>query len=1380
MRASYAAILSVVLATVQHAHAQLPDSFQIFPPSITTRIEKYRDLDQARLRMINNLTLDRAGFLWAATSEGLVRFDGYDARLYNDDPADTLGRSRTPISSVAVDREGFIWGASSIGLRRLDPLTGRSRWYMVDPADTTAVGTGEPALLVTGDGELWVGGPRGIARYIHRSDSFTLLPFPKEFTVRSRTADQISICELDRWIWVGSLGRGIAGLHRDNLSWKISRYGASGHSVSAGDYVTSLSSDRSGTLWVGSAQGLERYHPATDTWDGPDSWRDGNLRIPRILVSGVVEDDFGGVWTATMGAGLFRIDPANGQIFRFLHNPTDPTALLYNQVWRVNTSRGGGRPPMGSDTTRPSCVVWVPHGIQGVSRIILRNDSCTRIVIPHKEATITHAVRAMLCEPTGKVWVGIYNANGHVGLFDLQHQTCRWYAGPIAIARMGRLSDRSLLVTTQTEEVWWLDRRTDTFTRLAPDLKALSFFEENDSSVWLGCQKNGVTYLSLLNRRTRTYAIFPRGDSASPGYQERSVTRICADDSRYLWYGTWGGGLIRFDRERKSYTRFASHPGSPGGLADNSVIALVPDSAGALWVGTQAGLDLMNRERGTFEHMRGPDPTRELLIREMTDDGRGHLWIASLPTVVCFTKARRSFRCIAIPEEYREIPIPWGVTYEPSTGMVTVGMAAGFFMFPADAPPAAAEPPPVHLTSFRVFDKPHPLDARIWSVRSVTLPFSENFVSFTFAALDFMNSAENRYSYNLEGLEPDWSLPGSRRYVSYSNLEPGRYVFRVKGANSEGIWNESGSTLEIIILPPWYRTPWAYGAYALLAGGMLFLTWWFDRRRTALKHSLEMKDLEAKKMHEVDQMKSRFFANISHEFRTPLTLILGPIDQLAAKLEDKEVRSILSMMRRNATRLLQLINQLLDLSRIDAGKMSLQIRPIDLVARSRAHIMAFLSLAERKRIHLVFDPQTDDVTAYMDPEKYETILTNLISNAIKYTGDGGEVKVGLGVFSDTGGRWTELTVADTGVGIDAENLGRIFDRFYRANNSPHSEQIEGTGIGLTLTKELVELHGGSIEIQSIREHGSTFTVRLPIGKEHWEGENIVSDVTTHNLQSANAPTIPLPETVEGGTTRANAELESGKPMVLIVEDNADVRSYIRGFLQEVCTIIEAKDGREALKKTHDTSVDLVISDVMMPEMDGVTLCKTLKDDDRTSHIPVILLTARASSEGKLEGLDVRADDYIIKPFDAREVVARAKNLIELRKSLRDRYSRQVTIGPSKIEATTADEQFLNKFKEHIERHIGDAAYDTEKVAYDMCMSRMQLNRKIHALTGYSTYGVIREFRLQRAAELLRDHVGIVAEVAMAVGFNNSSHFARAFRERFGVLPSEFAHPVTKL
>jgi signal transduction histidine kinase/DNA-binding response OmpR family regulator len=622
----------------------------------------------------------------------------------------------------------------------------------------------------------------------------------------------------------------------------------------------------------------------------------------------------------------------------------------------------------------------------------------------------------------------------------------------------------------------------------------------------------------------------------------------------------------------------------------------------------------------------------------------------------------------------------------------------------------------------------------------------------------------------MDGVNQDWILSGSRRYVSYSNLDAGKYVLRVRATNREGTWSDQERSIEITILPPWYRTFWAYGAYALLGGTLLFIAWRFDRRRTAVKHQMEMREFQTKKILEMDQMKSRFFANISHEFRTPLTLILGPLEQLLAKNKDEESQTTFSVMRRNGLRLLQLINQLLDLSRLDSGKMTIQVRPTDLVSLSRALVMSFISLAERKKIHLIFDPEADQLVGYVDKDKFEKILTNLLSNAFKFTGDGGEIRVVLRPVDETADRWVEMSVADTGIGISAEHIGKIFDRFYQVDSAVAREN-EGTGIGLALTKELVELHKGTITVQSEQGRGSRFTVRLPVGKEQWSEKEIApGEVDIYAPQSRVVEDLfPEAETPKAKTGRDI----TGRPVVLIVEDNADVRGYVRGFLSESYEVLEAGNGKEALKSAQEATVDLVISDVMMPEMDGIELCRTLKNDERTSHIPVILLTARATSEGKLEGLDIGADDYVIKPFDAREVLARVKNLIMLRRNLRAKYGQQFTLTASTMEVTTLDERFLKNLKEKIEQHIGDPDYDTETVAYDMCMSRMQLNRKLHALTGYSTHGLVREFRLQRAAELLKKHAGSVADVAYEVGFNNLSHFARVFRERFGVAPSEY-------
>jgi signal transduction histidine kinase/DNA-binding response OmpR family regulator len=909
--------------------------------------------------------------------------------------------------------------------------------------------------------------------------------------------------------------------------------------------------------------------------------------------------------------------------------------------------------------------------------------------------------------------------------------------------------------------------------RFVPDLRIHRFLEGSDSLLWLGCSsKMGMSFIAAVDRRTGRCSVYPRQDPDSAGHRDESVTAMSMDDSGMLWYGARGGGLIRFDVMAKTYRRYAANQGSDKSLTANNVTALIPDSARKLWVGTYAGLALMDCDRGTFEHLHNSvEENSEPMIRSMADDGEGHLWISAHEGVFCLTKVTRTFSTLTPPPRFQRSNFH-DVTFNPQARTVTIGGAGGFFTFSIDDPPAASPPPPVVLTSFKVFEKPYPLDGEISSLASITLPHSANFISFTFAALDYTNPAKNRYAYRLEGFDPEWVMSGSRRYLSYSNLDPGRYVLRVRGTNSEGIWNEEGASIEILVTPPWYRTIWAYGAYVLIAGVLLYSLYTYDRKRTALKHKLQMKDFEASKMHEVDQMKSHFFANISHEFRTPLTLILGPLEQPAVLLkDDDQARSTLSMMRRNGLRLLQLINQLLDLSRMDAGKLPVRVCPLDLVKLARPLVMSFLSLAERKKIQLAFNPEEEEIIGYTDRDKFEKILTNLLSNAFKFTGEGGEITVIARFKHDPGARSAEIQVIDTGIGVEPQNLGKIFDRFYQVDSHLTRDQ-EGTGIGLALTKELVEILKGSITVQSAPGRGTTFTVRLPLGKEQWSASEILTDDIPRALPAGHSEAL-----VDGGDGAAPAPLEAeaqeGAPVVLIVEDNADVRTYIRGFLEGAYRILEAQNGQEALENARNTRIDLVISDIMMPVMDGIALCKALKSDDATSHIPVILLTARASSEGKLEGLDTGADDYIIKPFDARELTARAKNLIELRKSLREKYGCRVILGSSLIEVRTTDEQFLQKLSENIGQHIADAGYDTEALAHDMCLSRMQLNRKIHALTGHSTHELVRECRLERAAELLRKHADTISSIALEVGFNSPSHLSHAFHAKFGVTPSEY-------
>ncbi|MFQ5707486.1 MAG: ATP-binding protein [bacterium] len=569
-----------------------------------------------------------------------------------------------------------------------------------------------------------------------------------------------------------------------------------------------------------------------------------------------------------------------------------------------------------------------------------------------------------------------------------------------------------------------------------------------------------------------------------------------------------------------------------------------------------------------------------------------------------------------------------------------------------------------------------------------------------------------------------------------------------------------------------------------------------ELERAKLQHELELEHLQAEKLQGLDQLKSRFFANISHEFRTPLTLILGTLEKFLSDSFEESVRKQFRVMLRNGRRLLRLINQLLDLSRLEAGSMSLKAGPENIIPFLKGIVLSFSSLAERRKIALRFQPPqpSKGLIVYVDRDKLEKIVFNLLSNAFKFTPEGGEIAVRVSVHpphsSPTGRRgsqwkcgFVEIMVSDSGLGIPPEELQKVFDRFYQANDS-YAREHEGSGIGLALTKELVELHRGEIEVISEPGKRTTFTVCLPLGTAHLQPEEIVAETRSFSSpleQGSKGLYTPSSEEIlqdapaqEPASGSEPAEGNDSPPIVLIIEDNADVRSYICDYLDHDYQIREAVDGEEGFEKSVEMVPDLIISDVMMPGIDGYELCRRLKTDERTSHIPIVLLTARASGESKVEGLQTGADDYITKPFDACELQVRVKNLIEQRRKLRERFRKEVTLQPKDVAITSMDAQFLQRAMEVIEENLSDPEFSTDLFARKVAMSRMQLHRKLRALTGQSTHEFLRTYRLQRAAQLLQYRAGTVTEICYDVGFNSLSHFARVFRKQFGQSPSEFA------
>jgi signal transduction histidine kinase/DNA-binding response OmpR family regulator len=690
------------------------------------------------------------------------------------------------------------------------------------------------------------------------------------------------------------------------------------------------------------------------------------------------------------------------------------------------------------------------------------------------------------------------------------------------------------------------------------------------------------------------------------------------------------------------------------------------------------------------------------------------------------------------------------------------------------------------------------------------IDYKDRNLRFEFAAPFFEAESETHYRWLLEGYDEKWSAWSSEPRKDYTNLNAGQYRFRVQSRN---VYHHIGgeAVFQFKVLPPWYRTWWAYSLYGAAVLLLMFqVVRWRSGKLQREKRKLEktvkertreinMKNLQlekqtvqlkeqSEKLKEMDRVKSRFFANISHEFRTPLTLIMGPLEHMISASSDDRQKKEMNVMLRNSQRLLTLINQLLDLSRFDSGKMRLQASPQDIISFLKGITASFELLARQNKLELTFITEEERNLLYFDPEKLEEVFFNLLLNAVKFTLPGGKItvsvkciKTGLndtGSLTDPG--FVRISVRDTGIGISKDQLIHIFDRFYQAESSQRLRHDQkGTGIGLALTQEIVTLHHGKIDVHSREGEGTEFIILLPLGHAHLKTEEIVERTEPASRFTRAGQITELygvkeeekvPDAEEAAKEVEDAE---SRNVILVVEDNAEMRTYIREPLESLYRVVEAADGKEGIEKARELIPDLIISDIMMPEIDGYQLCGTLKKDIKTSHIPIIMLTAKASEQSIVRGLETGADDYITKPFSTRILMTRIKNLIELRRQLQLKIQRQKMLLPAEISVSSLDDKFLKEFQDIIGKNLSDPEFNIDAMCKTLYMGRTTLFRKVQALTGETPNQFIQSYRLERAAQLLKANFGNITEVAFEVGFSNSAYFTKCFKEKFHQLPSTF-------
>ncbi len=1350
------------------------------------------------------------GMLWLLAPSGLYRFDGYDVGFFHEPLNKPEARIANWFMCAAEDEYNTLWLGSQYGFRRFDDVTGSFETFLHDTASSATISHNFiTTVCADRKGHVWVGTPHGLNRFDIVSRLSTR--FYHDSTRRNSL-----VCDTITHVVAGG----------DGVIWVGTRQGLSRYDPSSGIFanytetspppfrlpangVRQLCICKDGVLYIATDAGLSMFDFGRGVSRQFPPQPSDSAALPEAWITSMAEDGLGNLWLGTNSSGLVRLDRSRHRFSRYPNDkPSVPNVLRWRTGLRVSQSMRSVQ-SVAFDHMRSVShrgepgVLWV-----SADRVLWR----VTVVSPWFSRVLLNSAGPAAKSPLGLVngstrdHLWLRRGEDALGLLDLRTLSLRTFtprqAGgqKVAIGFVTVTRDSTAYLSTSIGLCRLdLDRRELVpipGTRTHSTLTA-----GRDGSIWFATPNPRMKYPVPVRYDPTTGEVtyYPRdelpGEPPVGGY----ITAFLEDKAGDIWYGTFGKGLFRLNPQSGKYRLYASSTDTATGLKTNVVRQVHEDSSGGLWVGTDSGLHRYITGSDRFESFT---TTGEYLddgghfIRALTFDQHQNVWLGHSHGISRFDRTRRHFRDFADVDGLDLVQFS-SLKFHTESGIMYAGDLQGnMIAFRPDELPTGAAPLKVILTDFRVFENPVPLPGPVYRMREVELRPDQNFFSFRYSALEFVRISKIFYAYKMDGFDRDWVQAKSRTYAAYTNLDPGRYTFQVKATDANGVWSDSVTALSVVIHPPWWQTVWAYILFTLAGAVVLYGFWRYDRKRVGLRHQLAMKDFETRKLVEVDQVKTRFFANISHEFRTPLTLILGPVEKLRSRLSAPDIQKELGAIHRNAHRLLQLVNQLLDLSKLDAGRMALQVCPTDLVSQLKALVHSFLSLAERRRITLLFDPHDDALIVYVDRDKVEKIITNLLSNAVKFTDDGGEIVVSIarradgsrvagtaaGTSAETG--WVEITVTDTGRGIAQDKLEKIFDRFYQVDGTLTREQ-SGSGIGLSLTSELVELHRGYIRVSSAEGKGSTFIVGLPLGRQKFT----VDEVVEHPPEAA--ASVPVEERIamdagvvgegegdgceEGGETGESGEGGGAPtgPMVLVVEDNVEVRRYIREYLEKDHRVLEAGDGVEGLETAFASLPDLVITDIMMPRMDGVELCKRLKNDEKTSHIPVILLTARASSEDKVGGLETGADDYIIKPFEAKELQVRVHNLIEIRRKLREKFKQNIILQPTELAVTSSDERFLGRLMESVEKHMADPDCDTETLAQDVYMSRMQLNRKLQALTGHSTHEFLRAQRLKRAAQILQQRAGNVSEVAYEVGFASPSHFARAFREQFGVPPSEY-------
>lgn len=1040
-------------------------------------------------------------------------------------------------------------------------------------------------------------------------------------------------------------------------------------------------------------------------------------------VSDIYMDNHSILWVGTYSYGINKANLNGKPFYYYYHDPFTSQSLIDNNVSAICEDNSGG--------------LWVGTRDNGIT-VIGKNSY--RHITKNKanpNTIVDNQIRFIFCDSRGMIWIGT-----KMGLnrFDPGNQTFRLFTG------LG-----------------------------LKDISVYSITEDLNHNIWIGTWQGVYQY----NPTTDKLKHFDPAKFLKYPW----VRTIIQDRKQQLWVGTEGGGISILkpdpDRDTLIVVKHLLHQDKKNSISDNRIYCMYQDSEGLIWIGTGNGLDFYNPSGNKITHFPLQSGLADATIAGITEDKNGFMWISHKKGISRLNKKTFKIRNYTSQDGLQSNEFSDGAVFKSRyQNKLFFGGNNGLNAFNPDSIHPEKTLPNTVLTELQILNHKVAINKKVngrviltkplYLTDEITLNYGDKSVAIEFAGLHYSNPQGNRYAYKLEGFDKEWVYTdANRRIATYSNLEPGNYTFKVLSSNSDGIWNPKPATLSILVEPPFWASTWAYIFYGILLLLIFYTYHYYATKFTRLKSTLSYELLIRKKENELHQSKLQFFTNISHEIKTPLTLILAPIERLAQVFSDHHfaVSQILTM-KSNGDRLLKLINQLLDFRKLETGNAVLNLRNGNLVDFLRNTITRFEPLVEAKNLRLEFVHAADAFYCAYDEDKLDKVIANLLSNALKFTPAFGWIKVKFSLRNPDADKIAVIEVINSGSLIPNEEVDKIFEPFQQGSEN----RAGGTGLGLAFSKGLVELHGGTIHVSSIKnEDGiaqTSFTVELPT--------NGNAEVA---VEAERTETFPLVreslETAEPDVQEKPVLINHKIPVILIVEDNVELRKYLVEYFESLYNILEAGNGLQGLQIAAQELPDLIISDVMMPEMNGFEFCKQVKSDLRTGHIPVILLTARSHEQDKIEGIETGAEDYIIKPFSLTFLAARIKNVLIIREQLKGKYRQDISVNEPRDVPPSPDEKLLKRMLLYIEERLSSPDLSIDEICNEVGASRANLYRKVKGMTGLSIAEVIKEIRLKRAKQLLQDQKLNVNEVAFIVGFSDSNHFRKCFKAEFGLSPTEY-------